>query len=238
MKYIIFIFSYNSKDRTEYIYQTLKKQGANVKVLENSTTEEMMFKSTDTIDLGRENVGLGGFHTYILENCLDENISFYGYFTNDIHGFSDNYIECITSKFNENIGVLHSRVDNDMVHPYSNVIGEWGGLDIYNFIEGIVPFYNYKILSKYKSFLEIPIQTEFYGTNDGLMSGISNFLKLYNVRVNDCYVSHDRSGVRKSVQNNFKDYVDNAHESLFSFIQNNPKLKPILPYCYWENINK
>jgi hypothetical protein len=230
MKYIIFIFSYNSKDRTEYIYETLKKQGANVKVLENSTTEEMMFKSPDTIDLGRENIGLGGFHTYILENCLDENISFYGFFTNDIYGFSDNYIECMTSNFNEEIGILHSRVDNDMVHPWERIIGMWNGLPDYNFIEGVVPFYNYKVLSKYKSFLETPIQTEFYGTNDGLMSSVSNLLELHNIRINDCYVSHDRSGVRKSVQNNFKDYHDNAGESLLNFIETNPKLKEIYKY--------
>jgi len=230
MNYIIYIFSYNSKDRTEYVYKTLKSQGANVCVLENSTTLEQSFQSIDTIDLGRENIGLGGFYTYILENCLNQNIDFYGFFTNDIYGFSDNYVECITSKFDENIGVLHSRVDNDIIHPWEVIIGELNGYPIYNFIEGIVPFYNYKILNKYKSLLEMPIQTEFYGTNDGIMCSVSNFMKLYNLRVTDCYVSHDRSGVRKSVENNFTDYCDKSRNSLLEFINNNPKLKEIYQF--------
>ena len=46
--YLIYIMSYNSKDRTSYVYSTLKSQKANVKVLENSSSEDLMFKSEDT----------------------------------------------------------------------------------------------------------------------------------------------------------------------------------------------
>lgn len=230
MNYIIFVFSYNSKDRTRYVYETLKQQGANIKVLENSTRYEDMFDCPDTIDLGRENIGLGGFHTYILENHLNENIRFYGFFTNDIYGFSDNYMKCMISNFNEEIGVLHSRVDNDMIHPWESVTGEWNGFQTYSFIEGIVPFYSYKVLNEYKELLEKPIQTEFYGTNDGCMCSVSNNLQLKNVKIQECFVSHDRSGVRKSVQNNFQDYSTNAGKSLMEFLENNKKLKQVYQF--------
>jgi hypothetical protein len=230
MNYIIFVFSYNSKDKTQYVYDTLKSQGAIVKVLENSTTHNAAFESEDTIDLGRNNIGIGGFQDYILENCLDEKINFYGFFTNDVYNFSSNYIESIESNFNENIGILHSKVDNDILHPWVRQIGVWNNMPTYNFIENIVPFYNYKLLVKYKSLLEPPIKNHYYGWMDGTTSSLSNILGLYNIILNECHVSHDRGGIRKNIIGNYEDYIDNAGQSFSKFLNQNPKLKEVYQF--------
>jgi len=223
MRYIIYIMSYNSKENTEQLYSELKKQNANVKVLENSSTEEQLFKSEDTIDLGRENIGVGGFYDYVLNNISDD-IDFYGIFNNDVMGLSDNFIESIISSFKPDIGIIHPEIIGDITHPYQSKIGEIYGNNTYNFIENVLPFYNYNLLLRYKELLSEPIRQHFYGWMDKVLSNISNEMGFYNIILSGCNATHDRSGVRKSIKNNYNDYVRNSEGTYRQFLNDNPNL--------------
>lgn len=214
--------SYNSKNRTEYVYTTLKNQKANVKVLENSSNEDEMFKCADTIDLGRENIGVGGFYDYIINN-IHSDINFYGIFNNDILDISHNFMDAVIDNFKDDIGILHP-ILNDIQHPWQVCIGEIYGHKKYGFIENVIPFYNYKLLYQYEKKLTKPIKQHFYGWMDKILSNISNEMNLHNIVINSCIATHQRSGVRNSIPGNYEDYANNGSKTYTEFLENNKEL--------------
>lgn len=218
--------SYNSKDRTSYVYSTLKSQNANVKVLENSSSEELMFKCEDTIDLGRDNLGVGGFYDYVMNNIV-ENIEYYGIFNNDIFNISDNLVEEYTKHFSDNIGIIHSSLnDYHFEQNQRAYFSQKNGLFLYKFIENVIPVYSYKLLNKYLSLLSKPIKQHYYGCVDIILSNISNQMNLDNIIINNCIASHERSGVRKSIEGNYEDYANNGRKAYDDFLNKNPNLYP------------
>ena len=215
--------SYNSKEKTSYVYSTLKSQKANIVVLENSSSEELRFMCEDTIDLGRKNLGVGGFYDYIVNN-INKNIQYYGIFNNDINNISENFIEEHIKHFSNNIGILHSSLDDPIFTQNHKPYKQIDGLNMYKFIENVIPFYSYNLLNKYLSLLSKPIKQHYYGFMDALLSNISNEMNLYNVILKNCIATHERSGVRKSISGNYEDYIANIDESFHSFIKENPNL--------------
>lgn len=217
--------SYNSKDRTSYVYRTLKSQNANVKVLENSSHEDLMFVSEDTIDLGRANLGTGGFYDYILNNITEE-FQFYGIFNNDIFNISDNFIEEHLANFGEEVGIIHSQLDDQIfkIRQIQYLLTSNNCSSSYSFVENVIPFYNYKLLKHYSNLLTKPIKQHFYGCMDIILSNISNEIGLQNIIINNCIASHERSGVRKSISGNYEDYEKNGTKDYQDFLQRNPNL--------------
>ncbi len=217
--------SYNSKDRTSYVYRTLKSQNANVKVLENSSHEDLMFASEDTIDLGRANLGTGGFYDYILNNITEE-FQFYGIFNNDIFNISDNFIEEHLANFGEEVGIIHSQLDDQIfkIRQIQYLLTSNNCSSSYSFVENVIPFYNYKLLKYYSNLLTKPIKQHFYGCMDIILSNISNEIGLQNIIINNCIASHERSGVRKSISGNYEDYKKNGTKDYQDFLQRNPNL--------------
>lgn len=215
--------SYNSKDRTSYVYDTLKSQNATVKVLENSSSEEFRYDSEDTIDLGRGNMGVGGFYDYIINN-IDPDVEFYGIFNNDVYDISHNFMEEHHKFFDSDVGIVHSSLDDPPFARNHTPIGDINGSLLYLYIENVIPFYNYDVLSKYKALLEHPIKQHYYGYMDKILSNISNSMNYKNIIIKNCKATHERSGVRKSVSGNYTDYLSNCDRSYSEFLQNNPKL--------------
>lgn len=215
--------SYDSKNRTSYVYEKLKSQKANVKILENSSSEDLMFNSEDTIDLGRKNIGVGGFYDYVINN-INENINFYGIFNNDITDISNNFIEEHIKNFSDNIGILHSNLnDQTFIDSQARFIKDIN-LNTYSFIENVIPFYSYALLNKYSSLLSKPIKQHYYGFMDKLLSNVSNEMNLNNIILKNCIATHERSGVRKSIDGNYQDYILNTRRTYDDFIKQNPNL--------------
>ena len=147
-----------------------------------------------------------------------------GIFNNDITDISDNFIEEHVKNFSENIGIIHSNL-NDIIFVNSQIsFIKDADSNTYNFIENVIPFYSYALLHEYHRLLSKPIKQHYYGLVDRLLSNISNEMNLNNIILKKCIATHERSGVRKSIDGNYQDYMSNQVKAFSYFIEQNPKL--------------
>jgi len=209
MEHIIFILSHNSKDMTSKVYDSLSKQSNNVFVLENSYIEEEKFLNDNTIDLGKENIGLGGFYDYICEYVKDKQNIFVGIFNNDISEIDDNFVNIMSKYFKEENGIVHPSL-NDEGCPYIHMKKTGNSFKYANFVETVVPFFNVEVLKELSKYSPL----HYYGWVDGLSSKLSKkTLNLNNIVVDETTIKHDRGGVRKKMEpidSNYSEYSQNA----------------------------
>lgn len=227
MNYLIFIMSHNTKELTDYVYTTLKKQTDNVRVLENSYLNERKFLNDDTIDFGPENIGMGGFYDYVIDNYGDLNDYFIGIFNNDIFNIPEDYIEKITKYLSPEYGIIHSALD-DAGCPYPHMFKNPStNSRVVPFIETVAPFFNTKILKEMQKF----VPTHYYGWTDVPMSKISLKLGLKNIIVDEITISHERSGVRKrmeEIDGSLTKFWSEVGQTLNEWKEKHPELKKII----------
>jgi hypothetical protein len=178
------------------VYDRLKEQNANVKVVENSDIPERKFFNEDTIDLGDENIELGGVFDYIIENYSDLENTFIGIWNNDLLDIPDNYMECLKPYFRDDVGCVSSSL-NDAGCPYpghsTNPEIDFHELDV---IEGVCPFYNSLLLREFRKYTPINKAAflDYYICKKGTQMGLKNII------VHTTFLTHIRSGVRKELE--------------------------------------
>lgn len=224
MKHMIFICSHNSKEYTQYVYDALKAQTPNVKVLENSDIPERKFLNNDTIDLGDENIEIGGYFDYIIENYSDLEDTFVGIFNNDLLNIPDDYMENLIPYFRQDVGVVSSSLD-DPGCPYRSNIhvnnSEFREVDV---IEGVCPFYNTKVLRIFKKY--VPINK--CGYIDYYASKKADQMGLKNIIVDKTILKHIRSGVRvqmESIKGSLKSHNDSLQAEYHDWLNLHQDLK-------------
>jgi hypothetical protein len=233
MEHVIFIMSHNSKEMTSKVYDALSKQSENVFVLENSYIEEERFSNENTIDLGEENIGVGGFYDYICEYAKDKENIFIGIFNNDISGIDDNFMDVVSKYFKKENGIVHPSL-NDKDCPYPQMSKNGENFRYVNFVENVVPFYNVDVLKVLSNFTPL----HYYGWLDGVTSKISQqILNLHNVVIDETTIEHERGGVRKkmeSIDSNYSKYSENAEETWEEWMEKHK----IFKIFWWEGIYK
>jgi len=230
MNHIIFILSHNSKEYTDHVYSALRKQTDNVFVLENSYIPELKFSNEQTIDLGSNNLGVGGFYDYVINNYCDKENLFVGIFNNDITNIPDNLISRVSEYFKEDVGIISPALDDEdcprhsPMLPIGNVPRILGPSQ---FVENVVPFYNTKVLKQMQEFVPV----HYYGWVDIALSLMSTEMGLKNVVLDDCILTHIRSAIRKDmekVDKNYSVYMNNAGTTHKEWLDKHPKLKEIM----------
>lgn len=197
MDHIIFICSHNSKHYTQYVYDKLKEQNANVKVLENSDIPERKFFNEDTIDLGDVNIELGGLFDHIIINYSNLEDTFIGIWNNDLLNIPDDYMKCMEPYFRDDVGCVSSSLDDPgCPYPWH---GRAQGSEFHEIeiIEGVCPFYNSKLLREFRKYT--PINKAAY--LDYYLCKKSRQMGFKNIIVDTTMLKHVRSGVRSELEN-------------------------------------
>lgn len=218
----IFILSHNSKEYTKSVYDSLIKQHPNVFVLENSYVENERFQNENTIDFGSENIGAGGFWDFLITKYADKDDFFVGIFNNDITNISEDLYEKASKFFTPDVGII-SPVLDDPGCPYQSMFKSGDDFRKVDFIETVAVFINSRVLRELKD--SIPVH--YWGWLDVISSKISNHLNLDNIMLDTCSVTHERSGIRKKMEDidrNYSIYMSNAERDYNLWIEKNPYL--------------
>lgn len=220
MKILSVICSYNTKKMTETIYNELKAiSGHDVMVLENSTTEDQIFQSPDTVDLGRVNVGFGGFRDYIFSEDLFRRYDFVGVWNNDVHDVPKDYIEKISQYMADDTGIISSAINDDGTGwKHMRKIGE-GAREVEH-VEDMAAYFNTKLFPVVQSYCPFP----YWGVLDIILSSIykKNWYEL--LICDDVTVIHDLSGARKEI-GTVEEYLKKFPAELTGWLDKYPEIK-------------
>jgi len=206
MKYCSIIISYNSASLTKRVYDALKKNKEHdIFIIENSSAEDQMFKSENTIDLGRKNIGYGGCCDYVFSNERFRQYDFVGILNNDIFDIPDNYIEDLEKHMSDVVGMLSSSISKGgsgweqmLQHvgsKYRNVLH----------VETIATYFNTKLFSEFCKY----IPTDYYGILDIAFSAVSDSMGFRNRVVDEVVIGHMLSGGREMAGTK-EDYLINS----------------------------
>src|SRR3990167_4711894 len=109
MKIANIICSFNSPSLTERVYKQMKGQMGKLYVLDNSTDADKVFRCSELIYMGRENVGFGGMHDYIWQLPEFRKYDFVGIFNNDVYDIPPNYVRKMSEyMWESSMGMLAS----------------------------------------------------------------------------------------------------------------------------------
>lgn len=212
-KNLIFICSYNSKNYTKKLFDELSfcLEYIDIIIIDNSNIKEEICDFGNCIHIGYENVEFGGMHDYILKMPIIENYEFIGIFNNDIFGFTSEHFKILQNYLNENTGYISFSISPDVDKAVTYAHGgimktrENSIFRFSNFIENIAPIYNIKLIKELKKFS--PIHK--FGLIDYFMSRKSIDMGLNNIIIDNFYIHHVRSGVRK-LTGSLQNYYDNG----------------------------
>jgi len=227
MNIVSIITSYDSPKLTERAYFELKECGHDVVVLENSSLEELVFKSKDTIDLGRANVGFGGFYDYIFKEDKFREYDFVGILNNDIYNIPKNYLKKLESIMCEHVGIVSSCV-NDEGTGWKHMRKNGKDLRDVKHIETIGCYFNTALFDEYKKYIPLP----YWGIIDMFVSGVAIEFGYKLVIDDSVMITHMLSGARKQACN-YEEYLRQFPSELRSWMKQYPNINKF----YEENIN-
>lgn len=222
----IFILSHNSKQYTKSVYDSLIQQHQNVFVLENSYIESEKFQNENTIDFGSENIGVGGFLDFLITKYSDKDDFFVGIFNNDITNISEDLYKNASKFFTPDVGIISPSL-NDPGCPYPEMFKIGDDFRKVQFVENVAVFVNSRILRELKD--SIPVH--YWGWVDVICSKISNYLKLDNIILDNSSITHERSGVRKKMEDvdkNYSTYMSKADQDYNLWIEKNSYLNKFI----------
>jgi hypothetical protein len=194
MKYCSVIVSYNSAPLTQRVYtELLKNKKHDIFIVENSSSEDKMFKGDNVIDLGRQNFGYGGCHDFIVRDPRFRKYDFVGIFNNDVFDIPEDYIEVLEKYMKDDVGILSSAINpggsgwpqmiwRENPEGYRNVLH----------VEDMAAFLNTKLFDEYCKYMPM----DFYGVLDISLCAISDSKGFKNIVVDEVAIGHMLSGGR------------------------------------------
>ena len=230
MRYCTIICSYNSASLTERVYEELlKNKKHDIFILENSSTEEQMFKKGDIIDLGRANIGFGGMRDFIFKEQKFRQYDFVGIFNNDVFDIPSNYIEEIEKHFTSDVGMVSSattKQGSGWEHMWQ--MRKSGARDV-SHVEDFACYFNTKLFDKFCEF----IPSEIFGAQDIVSSGLYQKYGYRTIVVDDIVIKHMLAGAREMAGVKIE-YLKRFPEKLVAWLEQHKEIHDI----YYEYIKK
>lgn len=218
VKFLSIVCSYNTPEFTKIVHHHLERNEGDILILDNSSTDTLIYKSNRTVDLGRKNIFYGGMVDFILNG--KEWISKYDYIgilNNDISLIPENMIsemkktiETYTTK-NKKIGSISPCV-NEHGTGYHHMRKLSDASRELSHIENICAYYHKDLLSEFSKYVPTPK----YGWYDNFISDMSRNMGMVNVILDNVMIHHMLSGTRKKVDN-IKEYCSNAGNDCADF---------------------
>lgn len=212
----------------------LKGKKHDIYVLDNSSTEEQVYKNKniEVIDLGRENIGFGGMHDYIFREPRFRKYDFVGIFNNDIYDIPENYFETIEKNIDGSEGIVSSAFHKDG-SGWEQMwrIHKDGKRQVFH-IEDIACYFNTKLFDKFAEF----IPYHFYGTQDIVLSKLTEKQGYKMYVVDDLEIGHMLAGAREKAGVK-KEYLNNNSTSLVNWLERFPEIKNLYE-GYIKNISR
>jgi GT2 family glycosyltransferase len=222
MKYCSIIISYNSAPLTQKVYDELKKgKEHDIFVIENSSSEDKMFKGEGVIDLGRGNLGYGGCCDYIFSNTMFREYDFVGILNNDIFDIPENYIEVLENYMAPDVGMLSSSIKEGGTSWPSMRQIHWKHREVLH-VETIATYFNIKLFDEFCKY----IPTDYYGILDVAFSAVSNSKGFKNVVVDAVVIGHMLSGGREMAGTK-SDYLDKNQKAHDEWMARCPELRKL-----------
>jgi len=219
------ICSYNTSEMTDSVVKALlmgKKH--DIYVLDNSSTEEQVYKNKDieVIDLGRENVGFGGMHDYIFTEPLFRKYDFVGIFNNDIYDIPEDYFEIIERNIKGGEGIVSSAIQKDG-SGWEQMwrIHKDGKRQVFH-IEDIACYFNTKLFDRFAEF--IPFQ--WFGITDIQTSQLASEAGYKLYVIDDLEIGHELGGARKKI-GIFESYLKESSGKMAIWLDRFPHLRKL-----------
>ena len=221
-RYASIIISYNSAPLTQKVYDELKKgKEHDIFVIENSSSEDKMFKGEGVIDLGRGNLGYGGCCDYIFSNTMFREYDFVGILNNDIFDIPQNYIKSLEEYMNKGVGMLSSSIKKEG----SSWPQMWQHNDNFRnvaHVETIATYFNTKLFDEFCKY----IPTDYYGILDVAFSAVSDSKGFINRVVDDVVIGHMLSGGREMAGTK-SDYLAKNQKAHDEWMERCPELRKL-----------
>ena len=214
------ICSFNSPKLTDRVYkELLENEKHDIFILENSSSEDKMYKDGNVIDMGRENLGFGGMNNFIWQDKRFREYDFVGIYNNDIFNIPKDYITKIKQYLEEDIGMISSAInDNGTGWSWMRRVHKDGAREVRH-VETIATFFNTKIFDLTKKY--IPFQH--YGIIDIEMSQLCKMLGYKTVVIDDITIDHMLSGARVEFGMQ-KEYLENTSKATTKWHNEHPEL--------------
>lgn len=227
IKFLTCIVSYNTpeytKNTVDCILNLSKSEDYENKiiVIENSTDDHLTYKNNsdlvEIIDLGRQNIYLGGCTQYIFDTYKDSCYDYVGILNNDLVSINPNmFIEFVNYIRNlKNVGIISASINKDGTGWNDMKNNRSLEYSIVNHVENICSFYNVKLFNIFRRYFPLPK----YCWIDVQFSKISRDNGYVNIICHKCIVEHMLSGTLKKT-NMYADYLKKCDEDYKSWINN------------------
>jgi GT2 family glycosyltransferase len=220
MKYCTIIISYNSAPLTQRVYEELKKgKKHDIYVIENSSSEDKMFKCEGLIDLGRQNLGYGGCCDFVFSDARFRQYDFVGILNNDVFDIPEYYVQALEKYMNEDTGLLSSAIqDNGTSWAQMRQVNKAGCRDVLH-VETIATYFNTKLFDEFCKY----IPTDYFGILDVAFSAVSASKGFKNRVVDDVVIGHMLSGGRE-MSGKKQEYLDKNKQAHDEWMARCPNL--------------
>jgi GT2 family glycosyltransferase len=220
MRIASIICSFNTPELTDRLYKELSKnKGHDLYVLENSSKDELMYKSGKVIDLGRENIGYGGMHDYIFKNF--QHYDWVGIFNNDVYDIPENYVSVLKEYMKDNVGMVSSAF-YDAGTGWGFMRRKGSGARQVEFIENMACYLNTKMFKEFCQYA--PMQ--YYGILDIALSMLYKSRKFKRIIVDKLCIGHLLGGARKKC-GEYDDYIKNSTNKMNEWHAQFPYIREI-----------
>jgi hypothetical protein len=184
------IVSYNAPHLTARTYEgLLANQGTHLLVLDHSSTEDKIFRSPHTVDLGRDVLTFGECNDIVLTDPQFREYDYVAIWTNDTFDIASDFMPRLLANLMAStvpIGLVSpSIVPGGTPHPHMRRQGS--GLRPVPFIETVAPFIRTDLLPVFERF--VPTTPKGWGL-DIVFSGISRALGFEVVVCDDVEIGH------------------------------------------------
>jgi GT2 family glycosyltransferase len=223
MRYASVIISYNSSSLTDRVYSELKKGFPHdIFVIENSSSEDKMWKGEGLIDLGRGNLGYGGCCDFVFQDKRFREYDFVGILNNDIFDIPENYAKTLERFMRDDVGMISSSIEKSgsswpQMWHYKDTLFR----DVLH-VETIATYFNTKLFDEFCKY----IPTDYYGILDVAFSAVSDSMGYKNRVVDGVVIGHMLSGGREMAGTK-EDYLVNNSKAHAEWMARCPDLNRI-----------
>jgi len=223
MKTAYCVISYNSKEFTDYVVNALLSQTPHVYVVDNSDDKENRYSGPAKTHYIDGNVGYGGCFDAVLRSNLVTQYDFVGVFNNDIQNIPSNFVQVMECRLTPTTGIAHpGLLDTGCPYPHMRYNPKVPVVSCLH-VENVCPVYSSSVLMEYSKYRP----SHYYGWIDYAISAVSKQMGLENIVVNETYVSHLRSAVRKKT-GNYSEYTNKSTSTYLEWISKRPQLKEMI----------